>query len=87
MEIITLSLLILICLGLAIFVLIRTPKVNKLHQDIFYMCHDYAIRHKSDKSWKDVYENIPAYNEILFSFKCITINSWLSKEQIKFLKS
>jgi hypothetical protein len=72
----------------------RNKKTCKLFREINNLCYEYNIRHlyadgvgSYESAWDWCYDKLPSYNSIMHSFKPLTIEAWLTKEQINKLKS
>lgn len=92
MEIsLTSSILTIALLTIYLIFLNRNDSVLRFRERIEKLCYNYWIKHRSDDSFENpyslIYEKMPSYNEMLFSFKPLKEEYWLSKEDINKLNS
>lgn len=73
---------------------IRNWKVYKFRTMLIRMCYDWSIRHLDEimaneeveaRTW--LWNRIPGYFAMLFSYKELTLSAWLHEEAIRKLNS
>lgn len=87
----TLRIIIGILIGISVFFIARNHFVCEFRTDILDMCLQKKIRDvKKGEYWtsyyKTVYKEMPSYDVMLFSVKPMTMENWLTEEQINALK-
>jgi hypothetical protein len=88
------SLIISLGLFIVIFGLIRNNKVAKFRNDIIDLCQDYNRRHSkeifsgnAESAYDWLYRKLPSYNEMVMSFKPLTLESYIMIEDYEKLMS
>jgi hypothetical protein len=80
-------LIFIIVLGISLFVLFRNKKVYTFRLKLIDMCGNYNMRHIDDykintdtDAFTWLYRKLPSYNKMLFSFKSLKIESYITEE-------
>lgn len=74
--------------AVAIYLLIRNQLVFNFRKSLNQICYDWSTRHLYEPSaYQWCMWHVASYNEMVLSFKRLTLENWLTEEMIEKLKS
>lgn len=86
--------LVILLLPLLFYLQYRNDKVLKFELELIKLCYDYNLKHldeiiqnPSNNAYFWCYDSLPSYNRKVFSFKKLTLKSYLTPEQYNRLHS
>jgi hypothetical protein len=78
----------LICGALFYFFFFRNEKVCRFRNDLNRRCYRWSMQHlDEDSAYNWLYDELPSYESMVFSFKPLDLEHWLTAEQIERLNN